>query len=96
MRIRHAAACAIFMFLVADLGSTPAQAVDVTNKSGQTVKITVTSADGQKSVTIRAGETLTAVCDACTIENDSGTKRDASGGQMVTLAGSLLLVSGQP
>jgi hypothetical protein len=76
--------------------ATPATAVELINKDKVPRTITIIAPEGRKSVTVPAGGTLANVCNACTIDNGSGAKREVAGAQRVTISGPLLLVSGQP
>ena len=71
-------------------------AVDLVNKGRQDRQVTLVTQEGRKSVTVPAGGTLEHACDACTVEDNSKRKRQASGDQTVTFMGQLMLVSGEP
>ncbi|MDX2223897.1 MAG: hypothetical protein SFV21_14195 [Rhodospirillaceae bacterium] len=73
----------------------PAAAVDLVNSGKESQTVTVIADGKSRTVTVAAGATIANVCDACTIKSN-GASREASGDQRVTLAGSLLLVSGKP
>ncbi|MDX2143871.1 MAG: hypothetical protein SFV19_10995 [Rhodospirillaceae bacterium] len=86
-------------FIVAVLlgwAAGPAAAVEIINKDKAPRTVTIIAPEGRKTVTVPAGGTVANVCNACTIDNGSGGKRDVSGAQRVTISGPLLLVSGQP
>ncbi|MSO98025.1 MAG: hypothetical protein EXR11_07390 [Rhodospirillaceae bacterium] len=71
-------------------------AVDLVNTTKAPAAMTIIMPEGKKNVTVTAGGTLKDVCASCTVQNQAGTKRDVAGGQVVTIVGSMLLVSGQP
>lgn len=73
----------------------PAAAVDIVNPGKEARTITVIADGKSRTVTVAGGATVANVCGACTIKAD-GASREASGDQRVTLAGTLLLVSGKP
>ncbi|MGE4218618.1 MAG: hypothetical protein AB7G39_04140 [Alphaproteobacteria bacterium] len=76
--------------VIVALGGLPAFAVDVVNKDNRTHELSVMTEGGVRKVVIKAGATLSDICDACQImlPNDS---IEASGDQVVIIQANAFL-----
>lgn len=76
--------------VIAALVGLPALAVDVVNKDNRTHELSVMTEGGVRKVVVKAGATLSDVCDACQIMLPEDSV-EASGDQVVVIQANAFL-----